>query len=265
MAKVIPSVKRALDILELFLGETQSLSVPEITVRLDLPRTTAHQLVHTLTTCGYIERLNNQPHRYELGLRLFELGCVYAARLNIIEEGQKIAKKVSAECDETVQMAVLDGAEAVFIIRVDSSQLLRLVSHVGSRLPAHCTAVGKMLLSAMTDEELAALYKGQKSLPAMTKNSITSIRKLVSELTAIGKLGFSYDDCESNVDSRCVAAPVYDRNGKICAAMSITVPVTRMDEVRKSELVPIVQKGAQELSRRLGYGLELIGYRSAKE
>ena len=265
MAKIIPSVKRALDILELFLGEPQSLSVPEITGYLDLPRTTAHQLVHTLTTCGYIERLDNQPHRYKLGLRVFELGCVYAARLNIIEEGQKIAKKVSAECDETVQMAVLDGAEAVFIIRVDSSQLLRLVSEVGSRLPAHCTAVGKMLLSALADEELAALYKGQRGLPGMTKNSITSIRKLESELQAIRERGFAYDDCESNEDSRCVAAPVYDRNGKICAAMSITVPVTRMDAVRRKELVPIVQRGAQDLSRRLGYGLEAIGFHLANE
>jgi DNA-binding IclR family transcriptional regulator len=253
MAKIIPSVKRAFEILGLFLDGIRSFSVPEITVRLDLPRTTAHDLVKTLLSCGYLELMDNQPYRFKLGLRVFELGSIYAAQLDITEEGQKVAGKVSKACDETVQMAIRDGTDAVFIIRVDSSHILRLVSAVGSRLPAHCTAVGKMLLSALADEELAALYRGQKKLPGMTTKSITSISALKNELAVIRERGYAYDDCESNEDARCVAAPVYDRSGRICAAMSITVPVTRMNSSRKKELVPIVQRGAKELSHRLGY------------
>ena len=87
----------------------------------------------------------------------------------------------------------------------------------------------------------------------MTANSIASIQDLAKEMDVIRKRGYAYDDCESNEDARCVAAPVYDRNGSICAAMSITVPVTRMNSNRKKELVPIVQQGAKELSLRLGY------------
>ena len=255
MAKIIPSVKRAFEILELFLDGTKSFSVPEISLRLGLPRTTTYDLVQTLLDCGYFERADNQPQRFKLGLRVFELGNIYAAQLDITHEGQKVAQKVSKACDETVQMAIHDGTDAVFIIRVDSSQTLRLVSAVGSRLPAHCTAVGKMLLSALTDEKLAALYPEQKRLPGMTANSITSLKGLVSELAKIRKRGYAYDDCESNEDARCVAAPVYDRYGRICAAMSITVPVTRMNSNRKKELTAIVERGAQELSHRLGYGL----------
>lgn len=258
MAKIIPSVRRAFEILGLFRDGSTSYSVPEITLRLGLPRTTAHDLVHTLLACGYLERADSESHRYNLGLRVFELGSIYAAQLDISEEGKKIAKKVSKECDETVQMAIRDVTDAVFIVRVDSSHTLRLVSAVGSRLPAHCTAVGKMLLSALTNEELATLYKGQNPLPGMTANSITSIKVLTEEMDLIRKRGYSYDDCESNEDARCVAVPVYDRNGHICAAMSITVPVTRMDSDRRKELLAIVQRGAKELSMRLGYGPDRI-------
>jgi IclR family KDG regulon transcriptional repressor len=264
MAKIVPSVKRAFEILELFMDGIRSFSVPEITVHLGLPRTTAHELVKTLLACGYLERDDKQPNRFTLGLRVFELGSIYAAQLDITEEGQKVARKVSKACDETVQMAIRDGTDAVFIIRVDSSHTLRLVSAVGSRLPANCTALGKMLLSTLTDEELAALYKGHKRLPGMTANSITSIKGLVGELAEIRKRGYAYDDCESNKDARCVAAPVYDRYGHICAAMSITVPVTRMNSSRTNELVAIVQHGAKELSRRIGYGLDKVGLRSAQ-
>jgi len=253
MAKIIPSVKRAFEILELFLRGVPSISVPEITSQLDFPRTTAHELVQTLLSLGYLEKSDTEAHRYTLGLRIFELGGVYVSHLDITDVGKRVASKISKECDETVQMAILDGSEAVFIVRVDSSHTLRLVSAVGSRLPAHCTGVGKMMLSALSDENLAALYKGYKQLPKMTANSITSKKALIKELKAIRKRGYAYDDCESNEDARCVAAPVYDQNNTICAAMSITVPVTRMSPARRKELAGIVKNGAKELSQRLGY------------
>lgn len=253
MAKVITSVKRALDILEMFLDGTDSISMPEIASRMELPRTTVHDLVHTLLACDYLERVEGRPHRFVLGLRVFEMGSAYSAKLDLTEIGRTIAKKVSAACDETVQMAVLDGTEAVFIVREDSSHILRLVSMVGSRLPAHCTAVGKMMLSALPDERLSALYKDGNDLPGMTANSITSIGRLEKELAEIRKRGYAFDDCESNEEARCVAAPIYDRRGRVRAAMSITVPVTRMKGDRREELVEIIRKGAEELSHRLGY------------
>ncbi|MCF8113047.1 MAG: IclR family transcriptional regulator [Desulfotignum sp.] len=258
MPKTITSVKRALDILELFLTGIDSISVPEITGEFNIPRTTAHELAQTLLTLGYLERVEQQTHRFKLGMRVFQLGNVYAAQLDLTQEGQKVAKKVSACCDETVQIAILEGVEAVFIVREDSSQTLRLVSEVGSRLPAHCTAVGKMLLSELTHEQLASLYNNQDKLTGMTRNSITSMKELERVLTDIRKQGCAFDDCESNEDARCVAAPIFDRHGRICAAMSITVPRTRMNEQRRPSLEKTVQAGARELSQRLGYHPEIV-------
>ena len=144
LARITPSVTRALRILELFLNDQYPLSVPEIVSRLGLPRTTTHELVNTLIHSAYLRRDAKHPNKVFLGPKVFELGNVYASKLELISEGRKVAEEIVAKCDETVQMAILDGIEAVFVAKVECSKMVRLVSGVGSRLPAHCTAVGKM-------------------------------------------------------------------------------------------------------------------------
>ena len=255
MSRKIPSIQRAFDVLELFLQGTRALSVPEIVARLNFPRTTAYEIVNTLLTSGYLKTAEGQHNRVSLGFKLFELGSAYAANFDLVSEGRRVAMSLVAQCDETVQMAVRDCTEAVFVANVDCSELVRLVSAVGSRLPAHCTGVGKMLLSALSDGEIVDLYQGQRRLTKMTTNSITSVSKLLKELEAIRRRALAYDDCESNIDVRCVAAPVYDVRGQMVAAMSFSVPITRMSLSRQDELADVIRKGAKELSRRLGYGL----------
>ena len=255
MPRVIPSVTRALSVLELFLNDQQPLSVPEIVDRLGLPRTTTHELVNTLIHGEYLRRDDRQSNKVFLGPRVLELGNVYASKLDLITEGRKIAEDIVAECDETVQMAILDGTEVVFVAKVDCSKMVRLVSRVGSRLPAHCTAVGKMLLSHLSESDINDLYKGQNNLGKMTENSITSLSRLKHELSVIRKRGLSYDDCESNTDVRCVSAPIYNHTGKMVAAMSISVPISRINLSKQDELAVIIRKGAGEVSRNLGYGI----------
>jgi IclR family KDG regulon transcriptional repressor len=224
-------VIRAFSVLELFLTDQRPLSVPEIAERLGFPRTTTHELVNTLIHTGYLRRDEKQPNKVFLGRKVLELGNVYAVKLDLIAEGRKVAQDIVAKCDETVQMAILDGTEAVFVAKVDCSKMVRLVSRAGSRLPAHCTAVGKMMLSSLSDSEIGDLYKGQENLEKMTENSISSLSQLKHELSVIRKRGLSYDDCESNTDVRCVSAPIYNHAGKI-------------------------RKGAEEVSQNLGYDIE---------
>ena len=253
MPRVIPSVTRAFRVLELFLDDQKPLSVPEITERLNLPRTTTHELVNTLIHSGYLRRDDNQSKKVFLGPKVLELGSIYAGKLDLINEGRKVAEEIVAQCDETVQMAILEDVNAVFIAKVDCSKMVRLVSRVGSRLPANCTAVGKMLLSSLSDAELDELYEGRGSLPGMTANSITSLPQLRHELSTVRKRGLSYDDCESNTDVSCVSAPVYNQNGKMVAAMSISVPITRISPSRQDELAALIRQGAKKLSITLGH------------
>ena len=253
MSRKIPSIKRAFDVLELFLKGTRELSVPEIVAQLNFPRTTTYEIVNTLLACGYLTTVEGQSNRVSLGFKLFELGNVYAANVDLISEGRRVAKGLAAKCDETIQIAVRDRTEVLFIAKADCSKLVRLVSTVGSRLPAHCTGVGKMLLSSLSDEEIVGLYEDRNQLPYMTANSITSVSKLLHELEGIRRRGLAYDDCESNIDVRCVAAPVYDGKGEMVAAMSFSVPITRMSLGKQDELAGYIRKGAEELSRSLGY------------
>jgi len=245
-------VIRALDILELFLdGET--LTAPEITGRLGLPRTTVHELVHTLADRNYLSTAPDRPGHYRLGMRVFQLGGVFAGQLDLAREGQAVASDVAARCDETVHVAVLEGTEVVYVSKVDSTQPVRMVSAVGRRLPAHCTAVGKMLLAMLPAEALAARYPGRTPLAAMTPNSITSVAALKKHLATVRDAGVAYERCESNDAVACVAAPVRDHEGEVVAAMSISVPVLRWDEERAEQLTRVVRDGAAALSTRLGH------------
>ncbi|MBC6459704.1 IclR family transcriptional regulator [Actinomadura sp. HBU206391] len=252
MGRAVPAVSRALDILELFLDRS-SLSAPDITERLGLPRTTVHELITTLVDRSYLIPVSGQPTRYRLGLRLFQLGSVFADQLDLAHEGREVALKVAAECDETVQVAVLDGTDVVYVAKVDSTHPVRMVSAVGRRLPAHCTGLGKMLLSELSEEALDARYPRDRDLPGMTPNSITSPARLRTRLTEVRELGLAYDDCESNEAVRCVAAPVYDHTGAMVAAMSISVPTLRWNDDRRREWGELVRRGAMGLSGRLGH------------
>lgn len=252
MGRAVPAVVRALDILELFLdGET--LSAPEITTRLGLPRTTVHELVHTLVDRHYLTVSPDRAGGYRLGMRVFQLGGVFAGQLDLAREGQAVAGEVAALCDETVHVAVLEGTEVVYVAKVDSTQPVRMVSAVGRRLPAHCTAVGKMLLAMQPPAALAARYPGRVPLPAMTPSSITSLAALKRHLAEVREAGLAYERCESNDAVACVAAPVRDHEGEVVAAMSISVPVMRWDDERAAKLGTVVSDGAAALSARLGH------------
>ena len=205
-----------------------------------------------LVSGGYLHRDDVHSNRFFLGSKLFQLGSLYASTFDLFAEGRQAVGKITAICDETVQMAVLEGTEALFVAKADCSKMVRLVSRVGSKLPAHCTAVGKMLLSSLSEQEIVELYDGLAELPVMTSNSITSVAELLQALEAVRHRGLAFDDCESNIDVSCVAAPVFDQNNQMVAAISISVPITRMSLGKQEELAELVRKGAKDLSQRLG-------------
>jgi IclR family KDG regulon transcriptional repressor len=253
MGRLVPAVTRALDILELFLEGDGTLSAPEITRKLALPRTTVHELVTTLAARNYLVALPDQPGRYRLGVRPYQLGSRYAEQLDLAAEGQQVARTVAETCDETVHVAILEGTDVIYIAKVDSTHAVRMVSAAGRRLPAHCTSVGKMLLASLSAPALDARLPEDRPLPAMTPHSITSPHELRRQLAAIRERGVAVERRESNPDVTCVAAPVRDSASQVVAALSISVPMIRWNEERQTELEELAAKGARQLSERLGY------------
>lgn len=251
MARLVPAVMRAADILELFLGDETTLSAGEIVQRLGAPRSTVHELLTTLVERHYLVRHSGEETTYGLGPRLLELGSRYRQRLEFAAEAEVVARRVAADCRETVHVAVLDDLEAVYVSKVDSTHSVRLISQVGSRLPAYCTAVGKALLAGLSDEDLEARLEGRE-LVALTENSITSRRELRKNIAHVRAEGVAHERSESNRDAGCVAAPVVDANGRWVAGMSISIPTSRQSEESWPEWERLVREGAAELSRRLG-------------
>jgi IclR family KDG regulon transcriptional repressor len=217
-----------------------------------LPRASVHDLVSTLVDRGFLAAVPGQSHRYRLGHRLCQLGNAYAERLDLPREGAYVAAEVAARCAETVHVAVLDGTDVVYVAKVDSTQSVRLVSAVGRRLPAHCTAVGKMLLAGLPADNFATRYPADTALPGMTAASITSTATLADEIGEIRACGLAFDHSESNASVACVAAGVRDRTGGIVAAMSISVPTVRWSDDIAAALAEVVTEGARRLSTRLG-------------
>ncbi|WP_306326122.1 IclR family transcriptional regulator [Streptomyces venezuelae] len=256
MGRLVPAVTRAFDVLELFLEGDGTLSAPEITRRLQLPRTTTHELVTTLTARNYLVPVPGQPGRYRLGVRTYQLGSRYAEQLDLAAEGHQVAREVADTCGETVHVAVLEDMDVIYIAKVDSSHAVRMVSAAGRRLPAHCTAVGKMLLAGLPEAELEERLDAStagRGLVPMTPRSITDPDALRAALAEIRILGVAGEQRESNPDVSCVAAPVRDRSGRVVAALSVSVPVHRWTEQRENEFTALAVKGANELSERLGH------------
>ncbi|MFE0452843.1 IclR family transcriptional regulator [Streptomyces sp. NPDC058914] len=246
-----PALRRGLDILEVLVEEDEGLRVPEITKRLGLPRATTHELVNTLVDRGYLE-LSRETGRVTLGVRALRLGAGYERGLDLATVGRECAAEVAAACGETVQVVVRDAGFAVFIVRIDSTHSVRLVSQVGSRLPASCTAGGKMLLSMLPSAELHALFTDDRALQKMTPHSIDTRERLLADLDLTRERGWAEENCESNDHAACVAAPVYDRLGACVAAMSISVPIVRWSDAQKQRYVELVLGGAKAMSQRLG-------------
>ncbi|MGW1886026.1 IclR family transcriptional regulator [Streptomyces sp. NPDC001970] len=252
MGRLVPAVSRALDILELFLSSDGTLSAPEVIRKLQLPRTTVHELLTTLTARNYLMPVPEQPGRYRLGVRTYQLGSRYAEQLDLAAEGRQVAREVAETCDETVHVALLEDTDVIYIAKVDSTHAVRMVSAAGRRLPAHCTAVGKMLLASLPPAELDSRIEGRE-LVAMTPGSITDPDALRVALDAIRERGVAIEHQESNPDVSCVAAPVRDSAGRVVAALSVSVPMIRWSEERETELAELAAKGAADLSVRLGH------------
>ncbi|MFF9909304.1 IclR family transcriptional regulator [Streptomyces sp. NPDC013457] len=252
MGRQVPAVGRALDILELFLTGDETLSAPDVVRRLGLPRTTVHELLTTLAARSYLVPVPDQPGRYRLGVRTYQLGSRYAEQLDLAAEGRQVACEVASICDETVHVALLEDTDVIYVAKVDSTHAVRMVSAAGRRLPAHCTAVGKMLLASLPPAELESRIDGRE-LVAMTPNSITGHDALRSALAEIRERGVAVEHQESNPDVSCVAAPVRDSSGRVVAALSVSVPVIRWSEGRERELAALAAKGAADLSVRLGH------------
>lgn len=226
---------------ELRLGEFAALGLHKSTLFRLLEALRAHRLVD----------LDPETGRYRLGLRLFELGMLAVSRLELPRAAQHALDALVERTGETAHVAVLDGGDIVSIARSESPQALRMPGGLGRRSPAHCSAIGKLLLAHLPEDELARYLAGP--LIAMTRRSLTRPDLLLRELRSIRQRGYAIDDEEIFPGVRCVGAPIRDHTAAVVAGVSAAGPTTRLPREHFPRLAVDVVRAADEISRKLGY------------
>ncbi|HOI14880.1 MAG TPA: IclR family transcriptional regulator [Geobacteraceae bacterium] len=249
---LIQSVSHALDLLEQFHEEIDELGVTELSKRLNLHKNNVFRLLATLESRGYIEQ-NKVTENYRLGLKTLELGQTFVKQMGLLRQSRPVLEEMVRECNETSYVAILKDFYIIYLDVVETDLTVRVVPRVGSRLPAYCTAAGKVQIAYLNEEELEQ-YIPQKELKAYTPHTLTDRDELIRNLKTVAETGYAIDDEELDVGVRCVSAPIRDYTRRIVGAVSISGPSMRLSLERiDKELIPLVKKAAEEISFKLGY------------
>ena len=245
----LSSVANAARLLKEFSRDDRELGVSELSRRLGLATSTVHRLLATLADERLLER-GSSPGGYRLGLALFDLGTNATPGGGLVEAALPVMATLRASTGETVQLAVLDGLESVYIDRLESPHTVRIFSRVGTRLPAATTSTGKVLLAALPPDELTARLAGW--VPRrITPHTIVDETTLRARLAEIGRRGWAENLEESRVGVVSVGAPVHD-GGAVVAALSVAAPTDRAGPPALRRVRQAVIDSAALVSRRLG-------------
>ncbi|HKK02144.1 MAG TPA: IclR family transcriptional regulator [Desulfuromonadales bacterium] len=249
---IIQAVSHALDLLEQFHGDVDELGVTELSKRLKLHKNNVFRLLATLESRGYIEQ-NKATENYRLGLNALELGQTFIKQMGLLRQSKPILEDLVRACNETSYVAILKEGYIVYLDVAETDLTVRVVSRVGSRLPCHCTAAGKIHLAYMSEEEIDNQFPSRE-LKGYTPSTITDREQLKESLKQIAETGYAFDDEELDLGVRCVAAPIRDYTRRIVGAVSLSGPSMRFSNERiEQELVPLVLRASEELSTRLGF------------
>lgn len=245
------SVQRTLALIEILAAAPNGLGVTELAIRLGTAKSTVHRMLTTLRTADWV-RQSDFTERYELTWKPFEIGARFARSKGIGEQIGYVLRRLADESRESAKLGVWERQEIVVIYKVDAGESFRMDLHVGTRLPAYCTALGKAVLAALDDRELQSYIAGCDLRP-FAKNSITDAAALREDLRAARARGYAVDHGEHHDEVTCVAAPVQDSMGRPVASLSISGPTWRMDVTQIDRLGRLVADAARQLSGMYGF------------
>lgn len=246
----IQVIERMFSLIDVLASREEAISLKEISEKTGLHPSTAHRILNDLTVGRFVDR--PEAGNYRLGMRLLELGNMVKGRLNVRDAALAPMRELHKLIQQPVNLSVRQGDEIVYIERAYSERSgMQVVRAIGGRAPLHLTSVGKLFL-AVDDPIRVRGYATRSGLAGHTRNSITLLPVLERELSRVRQYGIARDNEELELGVRCIAAGIYDDQGKLLAGLSISAPADRLDE----EWIPKLQATAQEISSSLGYKSE---------
>jgi IclR family transcriptional regulator, KDG regulon repressor len=248
---LINSILRAGNILKCFSGEKAHFKVSEVARLLHLDRSTTYRILLTLERGGFLEK-DAKTGEYALGVAAFEVGRAYLGRADFARIAKPIMSDLALQVQETVHLAILSQAEILYVDKVDSPRTLGVMSKVGQRGPVYCTALGKVLLAFLPDEERSEILR-RVQLKPLTRNTITSRKGLLEDLKEVRRRGYARDHREIEEDVECLAAPIRNHLGEVIAGISISGPQRKIQIPREKMFAGRVMKAAALISSKLGH------------
>lgn len=247
----VKSARRVLEIFELFTAVSRPLSFSECQERLGYPKASLHGLLRTLTAARWLD-FHEASKAYTLGVRVWEAGVAYAGTMPLDQRALPIMTRLRDQTTETVQLAVLDGFDVLYVGKVDGEHMLRLESAVGRRMEPHASGVGKVLLAGLDDDVLRS-WLDAKPLERFTNTTIVEPERLMAEIRTVRDKGHAIDREERTLGAACVAVGVRDHRDRTVAAMSVSAPAVRFGPAQRSAALVHLRAAAAELSSALGH------------
>jgi DNA-binding IclR family transcriptional regulator len=247
---MLQTIEKASEVLALFDREHPEWGVREVAEALGLAKSSAHDLLTSLEQVGLLGK--NGEGRYRLGWRLVTLSETLLATTELRREARPIMEELADQYRETLHLAVLDDTKVVYVDKLEGKQAVRVeLTSLGTRLYAHCSALGKVLLAYQPDENVKRIIKAE-GLPRLTANTITDAGELEQTLAKVRKQGYAVDQEEILPDLCCIGAPIYNHTGQVIAAISMSIPAYRFQR-SQTEFRKAVLRTGKLISERLGY------------
>ncbi len=247
----VQSLGRAFSILEAIAERAEGIALADLSKLVQLHNSTAFHLVKTMLGLGYV-RQDAETKRYHIGHKLFGLAAGANNETNLVFLAEPVLKELARISKETCHVAIRAADEVLTIAKADGVSSIRMSERLGAPRPAYCTAIGKVFLAAMSQSQLDG-YLQRTHLQGYTPHTILDVARLRREIEMIRQAGVAIDNAEFNPDARCIAAPVYDFSGRMCAAMGISGPMWRVTAESSVRIQKIVIEHASQLSMALGY------------
>lgn len=248
----VQSLERALTLLNVLSEYPEGIQITRLSEQVGLSKSTTHRLLATLVHMNYVVK-DEETEKYKLGFQLIYLSRNILNSIDVIQIARPFLEKLCHDVNETIHLCIDDNGEVMYIDKIESNQTIRMFSRIGSRAPMYCTGVGKILLSGMSEETYHKVVSGIDFV-ARTAKTITSADALAEEVELVKNQGYALDNIENEEGIRCIAAPIFDFQGKIIASFSISGPSNRITMERvQDELVRRIRETSQEISRQLGY------------
>jgi len=246
----VQSLGRAFAILEEVARHREGISLAELSKLVGLHNSTAFHLAKTLVSLGYI-RQERDSKRYRVGLPLFALAASALDEIEMVNIATPVLEELSRETGESSHFAVRMGDAVVVIARTSGPGAFQLADRVGVVRPAHCTALGKVILASLSDDQLKRFLQRAELKPS-TKNSITEVSALLREIAEVRRTGVAFDEGEFNLEVRCVAVPAMDFTGHIVGAIGISGPIWRESSQALQAKAKAVRAAGVQLSAAFG-------------